>query len=94
MTALVWVAAPAPLAIDVTLAALDPKTVEIEAEITAALNDMFLAVGEVGGIIYPSQLYDAISSTPGVNHFVMQAPLAAVTADAGQLPVLGTFTVL
>jgi uncharacterized phage protein gp47/JayE len=93
VTALVWVAAPAPLRIDVSLAALDPATVEIETEIAAALNDMFLVVGEVAGTIYPSQLYDAISSTPGVNHFVMTAPIAAVVATAGQLPVLGTLTV-
>ena len=39
---------PAPLAINVTLAALDPATVEIEAEIVASLNDMFLTIGEVG----------------------------------------------
>lgn len=93
VTALVYVAAPAPLAINVALAALDPATVEIEAQITASLNDMFLAVGEVAGTIYPSQLYEAISLTPGVNHFVMTAPIAAVTASTGHLPVLGTLTV-
>ena len=94
VTALVWVAAPAPLAVNITLAALDPDTVETTAAITASLNDMFLAVGEIAGTIYPSQLYDAISSTPGVNRFVMQAPVAAVTAGATQLPVLGTLTVV
>lgn len=92
VTALVYVAAPDPLPINVTLAALDPATVEIEAQITASLNDMFLAVGEVAGTIYPSQLYEAISLTPGVIHFVMTAPIAAVTASEGQLPVLGTLT--
>lgn len=92
VTALVYSAAPAPLAIDITLAALDPATVEIEAQIAASLVDMFLAVGEVGGTIYPSQLYEAISLTPGVNHFVMLAPIAAVVANAGVLPVLGTLT--
>lgn len=94
VTALVWVAAPNPLPINITLAALEPNTVEIVGQITAALTDMFLAVGEVAGTIYPSQLYDAISSTPGVDHFVMTAPIAAVTATEGQLPVLGTLTVL
>jgi uncharacterized phage protein gp47/JayE len=93
VTALVYVAAPTPLAINVTLAALDPATAEIEADILASLHDMFLAVGEVAGTIYPSQLYDAISATPGVNHFVITAPVAAVTAAAGQLPVMGTLTV-
>jgi uncharacterized phage protein gp47/JayE len=93
VTALVWVAAPTPHPINVTLAALDPATADIEAAILASLDDMFLAVGEVAGTIYPSQLYEAISLTPGVNHFVMTAPAAAVVATAGQLPVMGTLTV-
>ena len=93
VTALVYVAAPVALNVNVALSALDPATVEIETAITASLKDMFLAVGEVGGSVYPSQLYDAINATPGVNHFVMTAPAAVVTAAAGQLPVMGTLTV-
>jgi uncharacterized phage protein gp47/JayE len=90
---LVYVAAPAAFSVNVTLAALVPNDAGTIADITASLNDMFLALGEVGGTIYPSQLYQAISLTPGVDHFTMTAPAAAVTAGAGQLPVLGTLTV-
>jgi uncharacterized phage protein gp47/JayE len=94
VTALVGVDAPVALAVDITLASLNPNTSEIVAAIHASLSDMFLAVGELAGTIYLSQLYDAISSTPGVIHFVLQAPTAAVVAGAGQLPVLGTLTVI
>jgi uncharacterized phage protein gp47/JayE len=93
VTALVFVAAPAPFPIDITLGSLDPLTAEIEAAITATLLDAFLAIGEVAGTIYPSQLYQAISATPGVNRFDIITPSAPVTAPAGALPILGTLSV-
>jgi uncharacterized phage protein gp47/JayE len=93
VTALVYVMAPAPWPIDVELLALDPDTPDIEAAIIASLVDMFLAKGETGGTIFPSDLYEAILATPGVNRFTMAAPAGPITADAGALPILGTFTV-
>jgi uncharacterized phage protein gp47/JayE len=93
VTALVFVAAPVPLPIDITLGSLDPLTVEIETAITAALRDAFLVIGEVGGTIYPSQLYEAISATPGVNRFDIITPTAPITAPAGALPIMGTLSV-
>jgi uncharacterized phage protein gp47/JayE len=94
VTALVFVAAPVPAPINVTIASLDPSTVEIEATILAALQDAFLVIGEIGGTVYPSQLYEAISATPGVNRFDMTIPAAPVTASAGALPVMGTLTIV
>lgn len=94
VTALVFVAAPLPLPIDVTLANLDPSTIEMEAAILAALDDTFLAIGEVAGTIYPSQLYQAISATPGVNRFDMTIPAAPVAAGPGALPVMGSLSVI
>jgi uncharacterized phage protein gp47/JayE len=94
VTALVFVAAPVPLAIDVTIANLDPSTVEMEASILASLQDAFLVIGEVAGTIYPSQLYQAISATPGVVRFDMTIPAAPITAPAGALPVMGTISVV
>ncbi len=94
VTALVFVAAPVPLAIDVTIANLDPSTVEMEAAILASLQDAFLVIGEVAGTIYPSQLYAAISATPGVNRFDMTIPAAPITAPAGALPIMGTISVV
>jgi uncharacterized phage protein gp47/JayE len=94
VTALVFVAAPAPLPIDITLANLDPISTDIEAAITESLVAMFLTISEVAGTIYPSQLYEAISATPGVNRFDMTIPAAPITAPAGALPVLGTLSVV
>jgi uncharacterized phage protein gp47/JayE len=94
VTALVFVAAPVPLPVNVTIANLDPSTVEMEAEILASLQAAFLTIGEVAGTIYPSQLYAAISGTPGVNRFDMTIPAAPITAPAGALPTMGTLSVI
>lgn len=94
VTALVFVAAPVPLAVDVTIASLDPSTVEMENAILASLQDAFLIIGEVAGTVYPSQLYAAISATPGVIRFDMTSPAAPITAPAGALPVMGTLAVV
>jgi uncharacterized phage protein gp47/JayE len=94
VTALVFVAASVPMPVNVTIANLDPSTVEMEASILASLQDAFLAIGEIAGTIYPSQLYAAISGTPGVNRFDMTIPAAPVTAPAGALPVMGTLAVI
>lgn len=89
---LVYVAAPVPAPIDITLSGLDPNTADTRAAITASLEDMFLAISEVGGTVYPSQLYDAINLTPGINHFTMSAPTGPVTVAGTALPVMGTLT--
>lgn len=93
VTALVYVAAPLPYPINVVLHDLDPNTVEMVGEIEAALDDMLLQVGEVGGVVYPSQLYDAILNTPGVLHFTIATPAADVQVPMGYLPTVGTVTV-
>jgi uncharacterized phage protein gp47/JayE len=92
VTALVYVMAPVAAPINVTLAGLDPNTAEMRTQIVAALNDMFLIKGTIGGTIYPSDLYEAVIATPGVLHFTMTAPTAPITAAAGALPVMGTLT--
>jgi uncharacterized phage protein gp47/JayE len=92
ITSLVYVAAALPFPVDVTLNGLDPNTADMQAQIVASLNDMFLAVGEINGVIWPSDLYEAILATPGINHFEMSVPADAVQAGPGQLPVLGTLT--
>jgi uncharacterized phage protein gp47/JayE len=92
VTALVYVCAPAPYPIDVTLIGLEPNTVEMQQAISAALTDMLLVVGEPGGIVYPSQLYDAILSTPGIVEFTMTVPTLPVQMPPGALPTLGTLS--
>jgi uncharacterized phage protein gp47/JayE len=94
VTALVYVASPIPYPIDVQLTTLDPNTPEILAAITASLQDLFLAVAEIGGTIYPSDIYEAILATQGVNHFTVASPASQVLVPAGSLAVLGTVTVV
>jgi len=93
VTALVWVMAPVAAPINVTLAGLDPNTPDMQTAIAAALDDMFLVKAEIGGTIYPSDLYEAILATPGIIHFTMTSPTLPFTAAAGALPILGTLTV-
>jgi uncharacterized phage protein gp47/JayE len=94
VTALVFVTAPVAFPVNVTIANLNPSTAAMEADILASLQDAFLAFGEVAGTVYPSQLYQAISATPGVVVFDMTIPAAPVTAPAGALPTMGTLSLV
>jgi uncharacterized phage protein gp47/JayE len=93
VTALVYVFAPVAHPIDVTLLALEPNTQDIQDQIVASINDMYLIKGQLGGTIYPSDLYEAILATPGLIHFTMSEPAMPVTVAAGELPIMGTLTV-
>ena len=93
VTALVYVAAPVALPIDVTIVDLIPNTVDMVATITAALDDAFLAVAAAGGIIYPSDLYEAVLAAPGVEKFTITDPALPIQAASGELPVMGTLTI-
>lgn len=94
VTALVYVVAPLPYAINVTLLGLDPDSADIRAAISAAITDMLLIEGEPGGEIYPSQIYDAILAVPGIVHFTMTVPDLPVVLPASHLPVMGALTVV
>jgi uncharacterized phage protein gp47/JayE len=92
VTALVWVAAPVPSPIAIDIIGLDPNTADMQAAIVASINDMFLARAEVGGTMYPSDIYAAIQATPGAIHFAVDNPTAPVLTPPGGLPVAGTVT--
>jgi uncharacterized phage protein gp47/JayE len=92
VTALVYSAAPQPYAIDVELDGLEPNSADMQDAIIASLSDVLLRVGIVGGVVWPSDLYEAILATPGVDHFTMSIPAAAIQIPDGFLPVLGSFT--
>lgn len=93
VTALVYVMAPVPHPIDVQLLALDPNNQDMQDAIVASINDMYLVKGQLGGTIYPSDLYEAILATPGINHFTMSQPALPVTVAAGELPIMGQIIV-
>jgi uncharacterized phage protein gp47/JayE len=92
VTALVFAMAPGSAPIDVALQNLDPDTPDMLASITAAIDDMLLAVGSPGGTVYPSDIYNAILAAPGIQHFTMVEPSAPFTAPPGALPVMGNLT--
>lgn len=92
VTVLTYVAAPKPFPIDVTIMGLDPNTTDMQNAIIGSLNDLFLQIAEIQGTIWPSDLYEAVLATPGVNHFEISQPLDAVQAGPGQLPILGNFS--
>lgn len=102
VTALVYSCAPTALAVDFTITGLgSANTAALQAAIEAALADMFLRLGHVGGTIDPasneawpaidpSDWYAAIAAVSGVGRFIVTAPTAAITPGTGALPVLGT----
>jgi uncharacterized phage protein gp47/JayE len=94
LTVLVYVLAPTAAPLNVTIANLSPADLDTQGQVLAALEDMFLAVGAVNGTVYPSDIYDAVARTPGVERFTVQSPAAPFTAPTGALPVLGVFTVV
>ncbi len=100
VTALVYVCAPiaAPQAFTVTGLG-KANTAANQAAITAALLDLFLRQGQVGGTIDPetneawpaidpSAWYDAIGSVLGTQPFIVPVPAAPIAPGPGQLPVL------
>lgn len=104
VTALVYSTAPTAQSINFTINNLGTNnTTPIQNQITAALTDMFLELGNVGGTINPdggaawpaidpSSWYEAIGAISGLTQFTVSAPSSPITAGSGELPVLGTIT--
>ncbi len=104
VTALVYATAPTAQAINFTITGLgSANTSANQTAITSALNDMFLRLGNVGGTvnpatgaawasITPNDWYAAISAISGISTFDVTSPSAAITANSGALPVLGTIS--
>lgn len=104
VTALVYATAPTPQAIDFTITKLGAaNTSTNQTAITAALTDMFLRLGNVGGTvdpatgdawpaIEPNDWYAAVNAVPGLTTFDITGPTGPITANNGALPVLGTIT--
>jgi uncharacterized phage protein gp47/JayE len=99
-TALVYSCAPTKAPQNFAIGGLGANnTAAIQAAITAALQDMFLRLGNVGGTsnpatgeawapIDPSDWYAAISSVTGIGRFTVTEPTAPITPGTGQLPTL------
>jgi uncharacterized phage protein gp47/JayE len=93
VTSLVYSLAPTPQTINVTIANLTPSTTIIKAGIASAIADLFVSEGTpLGGLIYPSDISQAIQSVAGVLHFNLTVPNTVVSTAVGSLPQLGTVT--
>lgn len=87
-----YVCAPLPVPLDLTITDLTPDTPALRDAIAAELRDMLRRDAEPGGTIHPSRISEAISIAIGEGHHVLSSPAAAVAHAAGEIAVLGAVT--
>jgi uncharacterized phage protein gp47/JayE len=92
VTAEVFVVAPIPRAIDVTIATLTPDTPAVRTAVVAELTDTLYRNGAPGAVLYISWLWEAVSLASGERHHRITVPTGDVQLGAGELPILGTVT--
>jgi uncharacterized phage protein gp47/JayE len=97
VTALVYALAPTPSPVAFTIADLGASnTTAMQTAIAAALADMFVRLGNVGGTVVPSTgaawpaiepdaWYAALEAIPGLAGFKVTAPTGAITPATGAL---------
>lgn len=95
--AVVDVAAPAPVSVNITATNVSPLTTEVIDAINLALQDLFRRSVRVSTATEPyklwrSQIIEAIATATGEDHHVLTAPATDVTYTTGQYPVLGVVT--
>jgi uncharacterized phage protein gp47/JayE len=101
-TALVYVNAPTASPVNFTIANLGSNnTGPMQAAIEAALADMFVRLGNVGGTvdptsgaawpaIDPSAWYQALAAIPGLTQYTVSAPSAPIMPGTGGLLTVGS----
>jgi uncharacterized phage protein gp47/JayE len=88
----VIVAAPTPLAVDITIDNLAPSNARIKNEIEAELKAMFRRRAVPDLLFSLSWIEEAISSAAGEHRHVLVTPTADINPSATQIPVLGTIS--
>lgn len=91
VTATVYVLAPTPVALDLTITAT-PDTAGVRAAIQAEIEDLLRREAAPGGTILLSHIQEAISVAAGETDHLLSVPSADVTHTALQIPILGTIT--
>lgn len=92
VTAKVTVAAPAPVALDITIRNVMPDTAAVRAAIEAEIADLILRESEPGGTILVSHIREAISTAAGEFDHELTVPAADVRHNADQIAVAGATT--
>ena len=105
--AVVAVAKPNAIPVNITIANLTPDTTDVEAAVQAELYDMFRRKSRVAGIdlqlsgmpylAYPttfsrSWIWQAIANATGEESHVLTAPLADIPLNPGDMATLGTIS--
>lgn len=91
VTALVYLSAPIPFPINISIQGLGSTSSTYSAAISAAISNMLLVSGDpLRTSLYQSQFEEAIASVPGIGNFNLLSPNATITPALGYLPTLGT----
>lgn len=94
-----FVNAPFPTPLDITISALGVDTVDVRSRIESGLRDMLYERAKPGVaaeafVLSRSWISEAISQSIGEDRHVLTLPASDVTFVDGQYPVLGTVTYL
>lgn len=95
VTALVYVMAPTPHAVDFTISGLSVATTETKQAVADAIAGVLAAYGAIAigsTTVALSLIETAIAAVPNTTGFVVLTPAGNVTSAPGSLPVLGTIT--
>jgi uncharacterized phage protein gp47/JayE len=91
VTAELFVFAPQPLAVNITVH-IAPDTEAVRQAVQAELRDLFIRESKPGAVIYLSHLREAVSVAAGEHDHVLLNPAANVVPQDHEMPVLGTVT--
>lgn len=87
VTALVYVCAPVPGPVNISIRGVD---VQYQEAVKLAIDAQLRAEGQPGGEVILAHLWAAVSAVPGVNDFLILSPTNDISMPAGALPTLGT----
>ena len=95
--AVVVVAAPTPVAVNITITGLSPDTAQVREQVLAELRSMFRREVRVSTATSPFTLYrslisEAISIATGEHHHTLTVPSADTAFATGTIATLGTVT--
>ncbi|WP_277187691.1 baseplate J/gp47 family protein [Caballeronia sp. BR00000012568055] len=87
VTALVYVIAPIPYTISISIRGVE---VQYQAAVSDSIDAQLKADGQPGGEVIVSHLWSAVSAVPGVDDFLILSPTQDISLPAGALPVVGS----
>ena len=87
-----FVVAPVPVALDLTITGLSPDSAAVRAAIEASVRDMLVRDAVPGGTIRHSRIVEAISVAAGESYHKLTAPVDDVAHSTGEIAVPGDIT--